>query len=117
VGPCSIAIKSPEAQRLRNLQWSAAGTWLATGFGWVLATNVMIADGDGMGPEHRGLREANRAVPFVFVAVAVVWFVTLFAVLPTPVRITALRRCRVLLWITVGVWLVWTFVRGSSLFR
>ena len=108
-----MAIKSPEARRLSKLQWSVAGTWLATGFGLLLATAGMIADSDGKGPEHRGLREANHIVPWVFVAVAVVWFVTLLPVLPSPLRITTLRRCRVLLWVTVGAWLVWTVVRAS----
>ena len=113
VGPCGIAMKSPEAQRLSNLQWSVAGTWLATGFGWVLGTNVVIADADARGPEYRGLHEANQVVPWVFVAVAVVWFVTLLPVWSTPLRVAMLRRGRIVLWVTVVAWLVWTFVRAS----
>jgi hypothetical protein len=113
VGPCGIAMKSPEAQRLSNLQWSVASTWLATGFGWVLGTNLVIADADARGPEYRGLHEANQVVPWVFLAVAVVWFVALLPVLSTPVRVAMLRRCRIVLWVTVGTWLVWTFVRAS----
>jgi hypothetical protein len=82
----------------------------------VFLENFMTLGGSD-GPEYRGLREANRVVPSVFLGFVVAWCLTLLPVLPIETKIRGLRRCRVAIWITAAAWLTWTMCDGSSLFR
>jgi hypothetical protein len=109
VGPCGVTVKTPEARRLRNLQWSVLGTWLAVGFAVLLLTSIWTL-GD-TGPRYRGQDTANRIVVSSFVGVAIAWFAALFPVVPIETRIRGLRWCRVVIYVTAVGWIVWLCVR------
>src|SRR5262245_40922452 len=70
VGPCHMPLKAPDERRLSNLRWSVAGTWIVT-YTLIVFYGGLSTIGGTSGPEHRGLREANRIVPSIFLGFAV----------------------------------------------
>jgi hypothetical protein len=110
VGPCGMPLKPPDERRLSNLRWSVAGTLLVT-YTLILFCGGLSTLGGSDGPEHRGLREANRIVPSLFLGFALAWFVSLFPVLSTETRHEGMRRCRVAICITTVAWFGWVLVR------
>ena len=109
MGPCGVTVKTPEARRLSNLQWSVLGTWLAVGFAVLLLTSLWTLGETGRG--YRGQDTANRIVVSSFFGVAIAWFATLFPVLPNETRIRGLWWCRVVIHVTAVGWIVWLCVR------
>ena len=111
MGPCCIALESPDGRRLRTLRWSVAGTWLAVGIAIDFLTQLFILDASGTEPRFQGLREANHAAGLALIAVALVWFITLVPVLPTTTRVDSLARAHIALGVTGALWIVWTLLR------
>ena len=60
--------------RLRSLQWSVAGLWLAVAVFLVFFDGLIVLDGMRSNPEFDGLREANRFAGILQMAVALAWF-------------------------------------------
>ena len=106
-----IATKSPEIRRLRNLQWSVAGFWLAVFFALSVLSALIVLDGDASGPEFDGLHDADRLARLPQLAVALAWFLTFLPILPVPTRQQGLRRCVWLLAATGALWIVWVLAR------
>ena len=96
--------------RLRRLQWSVAGLWLAVWVGLAILEGLFILDADPRGPEFDGLHEADRVSGIVLVAVALAWFLTWLPILPVTTRLRALTRSRFVLGAIAVVWIVWVLL-------
>jgi len=107
----AIATATPEIRRLRNLQWSVAGFWLAVCFALNLLSELLVLDGDPSAHEFAGLREADHLARVALLAVALAWFLTFLPVLPVPTRHRGLQHCRWLLAATGALWIVWVLAR------
>ena len=97
--------------KLRALQWSVAGLWLATAVAFMVLNAFIVLDGNPSDPGFDGLHEANRLARVVQFAVALAWFLTFLPILPLATRQRGLRWCRFLLAATVVLWIVWVLAR------
>jgi hypothetical protein len=103
--------------RLQSLQWKVAGFWLGVAFALSFLSQFLILDAMPTEPRFRGLHEANNYAAAVMPAVALAWFLSFLPVVDADLRARALERSRLVLAATGVLWIVWTVVRGSSLFR